>query len=53
MRRPSKHVRALALVLTGGCLCQVVGCASGVLPVLLSLGESTLLSLFTNLLFRP
>ncbi len=53
MRRPSMIHRAVALGLTGGCLFQVVGCASGILPVILSLGESALLSLLTNLIIQP
>jgi|GEM_PF-2953758 len=50
MYRSKRIRRAVALALTGGCLFQVVGCASGILPVVLSLGESALLSLLGNLI---
>lgn len=44
--RPHAHwVRVLALGLTGGSLVQFLGCATGILPVILSLGESAILSL--------
>ena len=37
--------RRLVVVLTGGVLLQAVGCATGFLPVLLSLAESTVLGI--------
>ena len=44
----------MALVLvSGGCLLQVTGCAAGFLPVVLSVVESAALSLITGGLFGP
>lgn len=40
-------VRTVTIILTGGCLLQFVGCASGLVPVVLSFVES---ALFTSLL---
>ena len=41
------------MVVSGGFLLQVGGCATGLLPVALSLAESAVLSLITNQLFGP
>jgi len=40
-----KHIRLrrlVALLVSGGCLCQFVGCASGLVPVLASFVESAI-----------
>ncbi len=41
---PRKAARTLILVLVGGYSFQLAGCTAGVVPVVLSLAESTLLS---------
>ena len=45
MRMPRRFGRILALLATGGCLVQVTGCASGLVPAYLSFAESTVLRL--------
>lgn len=40
--RMSKIGRLAALAVTGGCLFQLVGCASGFAPIVLSITESLL-----------
>ncbi len=53
MHKSTRFGRTVALGLVGGCLFQVVGCASGILPVILSFGESAVLSLLANLFTLP
>ncbi len=53
MNRSSKVLRLAALGLIGGCLFQVTGCITGFLPVLFSLGESTILTGILNGLVLP
>lgn len=43
--RRGRWLRVLALGFAGGSVLQFLGCATGVLPILLSLGESAILSL--------
>ena len=45
--------RVAVLVLTGGCLLQVGGCAAGLTPVYLSLAESTILSALMQYFISP
>jgi len=42
--RSRKAARVLVLVLVGGYTLQLAGCGAGVVPVLLSFAESTLLT---------
>ncbi|MBI4717431.1 MAG: hypothetical protein HY763_06480 [Planctomycetes bacterium] len=44
MRRRHSIFRVAALFATGGFLCQLVGCGSGLLPLALSLAESLVLN---------
>lgn len=44
MNKPRRLARLAALALAGGCVFQAVGCATGFAPILLSLAESTVLS---------
>ena len=44
MTKHPKVGRFVALVVSGGCLLQLVGCATGLMPVALSFAESALLS---------
>ena len=53
MNRWSKVFRLAALGLVGGCLFQVTGCITGFLPVLFSLGESTILTSILNAVLLP
>ena len=53
MNRWSKVLRLAALGLVGGCLFQVTGCITGFLPVLFSLGESTILTSILNAVLLP
>lgn len=48
MSRASTMFRLATLGLVGGCLFQVVGCVSGIIPVLFSVGESVILSGLVN-----
>ncbi|MHC4698386.1 MAG: hypothetical protein ACYTFA_16760 [Planctomycetota bacterium] len=45
--------RLAFVVVSGGCLVQVAGCASGLLPVALSFIESAVLSLLTSRFLVP
>ena len=45
--------RFIALALTGGCLLQLTGCVTGLLPVALSFAESTILSDLLGRLATP
>jgi len=42
-----------AIVALGGCLLQVGGCVSGLVPVYLSIVESTLLSMLVETFLTP
>ncbi len=53
MNRSSRGFRLAALGLVGGCLFQVTGCITGFVPVLFSLGESTIISSILNALLIP
>ncbi len=53
MNRSSRMFRLAALGLVGGCLFQVAGCLTGFLPVLFSLGESTILTSILNAVLLP
>ena len=53
MNRSSRMFRIAALGLVGGSLFQVTGCITGFLPVLFSLGESTILTGVFNALLLP
>ena len=44
MQKHRRISRLIALTFAGGCLLQLVGCASGLLPVIFSFAESTILS---------
>ncbi len=49
-----RSLRRLAvIVVSGGCLFQVAGCTTGLLPVVLSFAESVVLSLITNQFLVP
>ena len=51
---PHRNIgRFLALALTGGCLLQLTGCVTGLLPVALSFAESTIFSDLLNRLAIP
>ena len=51
MCRSRRLARGVALVATGGCLLQFVGCATGVIPVAFSYaGTSLVFALFGGLL---
>ncbi len=42
--KASRLARTLALICTGGALMQIGGCGASLIPIVLSLAESTLLS---------
>lgn len=53
MRNRVRLRRFAALMVTGGVLVQAVGCASGIAPVLLSLGESVIINGLFNTYLIP
>jgi hypothetical protein len=48
MRMPRRFGRILALLAAGGCLVQVTGCMSGLVPAYVSFAESTVLRLILS-----
>jgi hypothetical protein len=48
MHRQRRFIRLAALVVSGGCLMQLVGCLSGLVPVYVSFAESAALSILIS-----
>ena len=53
MSGSSRVFRLAALGLVGGCLFQVTGCITGLLPALFSLGESSIITGILNAWIVP